>query len=117
MSEPLKGATDLSDGSELAKHVVQGCQGFIDIALQASAQACACDLVFTGADGTTRLDHAIEAYDPGTGALTAWVSVPVLSGTEDTALFLYYGNPTAVDQQDPSAVFGSDADLQMLGAP
>ena len=85
--------------------------------LQAAAQPCACDLVFTGADGTTRLDHVVEAYDPGTGALTAWVSVPVLSGSEDTQLFLYYGNPTAVDQEDPSAVFGTDADLQILGAP
>jgi MSHA biogenesis protein MshQ len=88
-----------------------------DARLQAAAQACACDLVFTGADGTTRLDHAVEAYDPGTGALTAWVSVPVLSGSEDTQLFLYYGNPTAVDQQDPAAVFGSNADLQLLGSP
>ncbi len=88
-----------------------------DARLQAIAQPCACDLVFTGADGTTRLDHVVEAYDPGTGTLTAWVSVPVLSGSEDTQLFLYYGNPTAVDQQDPSAVFGSDADLQILGAP
>ncbi len=89
----------------------------VDAEIQASAQASACDLVFTGADGTTRLDHVVEAFDPGTGALTAWVSVPVLSGSEDTQLFLYYGNPTAVDQQDPSAVFGSDADLQILGAP
>ncbi len=84
---------------------------------QAAAQACACDLVFTGADGTTRLDHLIETYDSGTGALTAWVSIPVLSSSEDTKLFVYYGNPTATDQQDPAAVFGPDADLQQKGSP
>ena len=73
--------------------------------------------MFTEADGTTRLDHVIESYDPLTGALTAWVRVPLLSSTVDTELFIYYSNPSAVDQQDPADVFGRDTDVQILGVP
>ncbi len=75
------------------------------------------DLVVTGADGTTRLDHLVESWDQGSGALTAWVLVPTLSSTVDTELFLYYGNASAVDQAAPEAVFGPDADLVLTGAP
>jgi signal peptidase I len=89
----------------------------IDARLQSAAQADADDIVFTGADGTTRLDHVVETYDPGTGTLRAWVRVPVVSSSVDTELFIYYGNPTATDQNDPVAVFGSNADGQILGAP
>lgn len=85
--------------------------------IQAAARADGDDLVFTGADGTTRLDHVIETYDSGSGTLKAWVSVPVLSSSVNTELFVYYGNATATDQQDPAAVFGSNADGQILGAP
>ena len=56
------------------------------------------DIVFTGDDGVTPLDHEIESYDPSTGALTAWVEVPALSGNTDTTLFMYYGNPSASNQ-------------------
>ncbi len=89
----------------------------VDADLQTSATVSGADLVFTDADGTTRLDHAIEAWDRATGSLTAWVSVPVLSSTADTRLFLYYGNAGATDAQDPEAVFGPDADLAFLGGP
>ncbi|MFK7918020.1 MAG: signal peptidase I [Ilumatobacter sp.] len=84
--------------------------------VQATAQACGCDIVFTAGDGVTRLDHVVEDYDATTGALTAWVRVPLVSSTVDTELFLYYANPTASDQQDPVGVFGPDADLQILGS-
>lgn len=85
--------------------------------IQAAAQADGDDLVFTGADGITRLDHVVETYDSGSGTLEAWVSIPVLSSSVNTELFIYYGNATAIDQHDPVAVFGSDADGQILGAP
>lgn len=88
-----------------------------DAELQAGATASGDDLVFTAADGTTRLDHAVETYDAGTGSLSAWVLLPMLSSSADTRLFLYYGNASADDQQDPAAVFGPDADLVLLGAP
>ncbi len=89
----------------------------VDADLAAGAAATGDDLVFTGSDGVTRLDHHVESWDPATGSLTAWVRIPLLSGSTDTSLFLYYGNPTAADQQDPVGVFGPDAELVFLGDP
>ncbi len=79
----------------------------VSITVAASAQADGRDLVFTADDGVTRLDHELESWDPGTGALTAWVRVPVLSASLDTGIFLYHGNAAATDQQDPAGVFRS----------
>ena len=90
---------------------------FSDADLAANATLGGLDLVFTAADGVTRLDHVIEAWDPGAGSLTAWVLVPTVSSATDTELFLYYGNVSAADQQDPAAVFGARADLVFGGAP
>lgn len=53
------------------------------------------DIVFTAADGTTVLDHEIERYDANGGRLVAWVSVPLLSRSKDTVIFVQYGNPMA----------------------
>ncbi len=39
------------------------------------AQANFDDILFTAADGTTKLDHEIEDYDQVTGKLVAWVEV------------------------------------------
>jgi hypothetical protein len=82
-----------------------------DADVAAAAQIGGDDIVFTAADGVTRLDHEIESWDRGTGALTAWVRVPIIDGTSDTELFVYYGNAGAIDQQDPEAVFGDEGDL------
>ena len=87
----------------------------VDGRLSTATQACGCDLVFTAADGTTRLDHVVETFDRDSGALTAWVSVPTVPASGDVDLFLYFSNPTAVDQQDAVGVFGPDADLRLLG--
>src|SRR5664279_4319233 len=32
------------------------------------------DILFTGADGVTKLNHEIESYNPTTGQIVAWVS-------------------------------------------
>jgi hypothetical protein len=86
----------------------------VDAGLAAGLQADAADLVFTADDGVTRLDHQVESWDPLTGALTAWVRVPALDPNTDALLYLYLGNPTAEDQQDPVGVWGPDADLVLL---
>ncbi len=65
------------------------------------------DVVFTDYDGT-QLDHEIESYTSATGALVAWVRVPSLSSTEDTLLYMYYGNSEAVSQENAEAVWDSD---------
>jgi hypothetical protein len=88
-----------------------------DTDVQAGAQADGDDLLITAADGVTRLDHALESYNPATGSVRAWVRVPAISSVTDTELFLYYGNPAAVDQQDRPGTFGPDTDLAFLGAP
>lgn len=89
---------------------------FVDAELIGNLQADGQDLVFTAADGTTRLDHEVESVNVTSGAVTAWVRVPVVDATTDTGFFVYYGNGTAEDQQDPAAVFGSNADLVVHGS-
>jgi biopolymer transport protein ExbB len=65
-----------------------------DAQIGARAQGTGADIVFTAADGTTLLASEIEAFTPGANQLVAWVKVPTLSATVDTALYVYYGNPT-----------------------
>lgn len=78
-----------------------------DADIKAGAQADGDDILFTSADGTTKLDHELEKWDNGTGELVAWVRVPTLSGSVDTDLFVYYGNPGAASQQNPTGVWDS----------
>ena len=66
------------------------------------AQGDGDDIVFTAADGTTKLWHEIESFDD---ELIAWVQVPHLSEQADTTLYVYYGNPQAQNQQRPQDVW------------
>ena len=70
--------------------------------------ADATDILFTAADGATKLNHEIEQYNPATGQLIAWVNVPTVSPTTDTIMYLYYGNSSATDQQNKTAVWDSN---------
>ena len=63
------------------------------------AQADGSDIRFAAADGVTPLDHEIERFDPGTGALVAWVRVPTVTSAADTTLYLLFGAANAPDQQ------------------
>jgi hypothetical protein len=69
------------------------------------------DLAFsTDPDGRTMLDAEIEAYNPATGQLVAWVRIPDLSHTADTVLYVFYGNAniTAAPQQNAAGVWDSN---------
>jgi hypothetical protein len=79
-----------------------------DSDLAADAQDDGDDLVFTASDGTTQLPHEIESFDGTTGALTAWVRVPSISSATNTDIYLYYGNPSSTNQQDPTGVWDSN---------
>jgi hypothetical protein len=57
------------------------------------------DILFTSADGATKLAHEIESYSSTTGQVLAWVNVPAVSPTSDTVLYMYYGNASAPDMQ------------------
>jgi hypothetical protein len=66
------------------------------------------DLLFTSSDGMTKLDDELESYNPGTGNVIAWVRIPTLSNTTDTVIYLYYGNASAIDQQNKTGVWDSN---------
>ncbi|MGI0133488.1 MAG: DUF2341 domain-containing protein, partial [Candidatus Micrarchaeaceae archaeon] len=65
------------------------------------------DILFTDSDGTTKLDHEIESYDPTTGTLVAWVKVPSLSPSADHTLDIYFGNPSAADQENVAGTWSN----------
>jgi hypothetical protein len=77
-----------------------------DAQLASNALANGDDILFTGADGATQLDHEIESYAAGT--LVAWVRVPSLSSSTDTVIYMYYGNAGAVNQENPTGVWDSN---------
>ncbi len=70
------------------------------------AQADGDDIVFTDSTGL-KLDHELEKFDPATGELVVWVKLPVLSSTADTAIYMYYGNSSATNQQNPETLWGN----------
>ena len=76
-----------------------------DSHLSQYAQSSGRDILFTDYDGDTKLPHEIEYYSSGT--LHAWVRIPYLYEDEDykNKIFMYYGNPSATDQQQPSGVW------------
>ena len=76
-----------------------------DTALASELLSDAADLRFTSEDGQTLLDHELENFDAATGELSSWVRLPQLSSTNDTVFWLYYGNASALDTQNPSAVW------------
>jgi RHS repeat-associated protein len=77
-----------------------------DTDLQAHAQANGNDLLFTDSSGAAKLNHEIESYSNGT--LVAWVQIPTLSPSADTAIYVYYGNPAATNQQNSASVWNSN---------
>jgi uncharacterized repeat protein (TIGR01451 family) len=79
--------------------------------LQNHAQASGNDILFTASDGVTVLSYEREKYTNSTGALVAWVKVPILSHTTNTVLYMYYGNSSATDQQDAHNVWDSNFKL------
>jgi hypothetical protein len=73
-----------------------------------SARADGADIVFTAEDGLTALPSELVAFDGDSGALTAWVRVPLLRATADTTLWMYSGSADAFEP-DPGADVWSDA--------
>lgn len=64
------------------------------------------DIVFIY-DNCIKLDHEIEYFDDNSGRLIAWVKLPAISSGENALLYMYYGNPGAVDQQNPAGVWNN----------
>lgn len=74
------------------------------------AQADGDDILFTASDGVTKLSHEIERYNPliGNKELKAWVKIPNLLSNTNTIIYIYYGNPNALNQQNPTDVWDSN---------
>jgi hypothetical protein len=79
-----------------------------DSELGSKARTDGNDIVFTASSGNDKLNHEIESYTSPSGHLVAWVNVPGLSSTVDTVLYMYYGNPSAANQQNGTSVWDSD---------
>lgn len=75
-----------------------------DSNISGKAQEDGDDFVFT-LDNGTKLKHEIESYASSTGALVAWVKIPSLSSTQDTDIYMYYGNAGVADQSDATDVW------------
>ncbi|MHA2083334.1 MAG: LamG-like jellyroll fold domain-containing protein [Candidatus Thorarchaeota archaeon] len=79
---------------------------FVDSNLQ-KAQATGDDIVFVS-NGEI-LDHDLERFDKGTGAIVAWVKAN-LSSSSANIITMYYGNPIVGPQENPSAVWSNGYD-------
>ncbi|MCC6392762.1 MAG: DUF2341 domain-containing protein, partial [Bryobacterales bacterium] len=65
------------------------------------------DILFTAADGVTKLNHELERYNAATGEVAAWVQIAALSPAADTVVYVSYGNASAGDQQNKTAVWSN----------
>jgi len=79
-----------------------------DAELAAYAQPDGDDIAFVDRYNITQYKHEIEKYVSGTGELVVWVNVTSVSSTEDTILYMYYGNPDCSNQQNVTATWDSD---------
>lgn len=69
------------------------------------ANADGSDIRFAADDGTTLLPYWIEEWDTTNQIGKVWVKIPSLLANSSTTLYLYYGNPNAVDADNPEGVF------------
>jgi len=58
------------------------------------------DIVVTLEDGTTKLYRELESIDTTAKTMELYVRVPVLSYTEDTVLYIYFGNSAGAETND-----------------
>ncbi|MBN1861979.1 MAG: DUF2341 domain-containing protein [Candidatus Thermoplasmatota archaeon] len=81
----------------------------IDQNLRNHAQDNGNDIIFMDDDGVAKqLGHEIEYFDDATGALTAWVKLPIISSTTDTVFYMYYGNSSSSTQQFSERVWNGN---------
>jgi hypothetical protein len=64
------------------------------------------DVRFTTDDGKP-LAHQIDEWDAAGGTASLWVRLPVIKGNELLTLRMHWGNPTANNTTDGSAVFNA----------
>jgi len=67
------------------------------------------DILFTDSKHTTKLDHEIEKYESfdGNEEWVAWVKIPLLSSTDPTEIYMYYGNSGVTTQENVTGVWSN----------
>jgi|GEM_PF-2049699 len=78
-----------------------------DVELATYAQPDGDDISFVDKNNVTQYKHEIEKYNSTTGEILVWVNVDSISSTEDTILYMYYGNPSCNNQQNITATWDS----------
>jgi hypothetical protein len=72
-----------------------------------SVQGDGRDVRFVDDDDATLLSYEIEQWD-GAGTSIVWVEVPdVPAGSSERFIWMYYGNPSASDAQDPTGTWSN----------
>ncbi len=69
------------------------------------------DLRFIADDDKTPLKFHIESYDGTLGIALVWVDVPTIRASAPTKIWLYFGNQSAPDAQDPHGTYDGDTAL------
>ncbi|MCK9293108.1 MAG: DUF2341 domain-containing protein [archaeon] len=71
------------------------------LALKQKGKSDGSDVVFTSADGFTKLSREIEDYNSESGELIAFVKIPGdLDGNKNTNIYMYYGNENGTETND-----------------
>jgi len=74
----------------------------------ALAQPQGQDIRFIDSDNFTMLSYEIELWDSVAEEAIIWVKVPQIDANSDTDfIYMYYGNPSATDAQNPSYVWSN----------
>ncbi len=81
------------------------CVSITDADLRDDAQSDGDDIVFVSSDNNTKYNHEMEFFDSSSGELVAWVNVSSLSSMVDTVIWMYYGNPNCINQENPTDVW------------
>ncbi len=76
-----------------------------DSDLAAHAQDDGDDIAFVDLAETRQLDHEIEFFDGDNGQFIAHVRVPNLYDNENVSFWMFYGNPDATNQENPTGVW------------
>jgi len=72
------------------------------------AQPSARDVQFWDATNTTRYHHEIERYNETTGEFISWVNITYLSATQDTIIWMKYGNTTCGSQENVAGTWDNN---------
>ena len=68
------------------------------------------DVIFASDSGcTTKLNHEVETYNAGTGAVNYWVKIPTVSHSSDTVIYMCYGNASiTASEENKNGVWDSN---------